>query len=318
MEETTGNQTRLSLYLTGATTCLGRVVTRQCVASGHTVTGQTVGSGGVALVREDGGLAVFDNPYRAGEIVSSLRMARADVLLNLAPQVFNQVPQRKTHWDIRLLTEGTETALDAAEKAGVKFFVHVSYAFLYGDTGGEWVDESATSHAPGALEVFEAALNVEEWVLKSGVPSCVLRAGYIYGPQSEAFAALRDNLGRPVITGGNEAYSNWVYLDDLAQALILAAEQQKAGEVFNIVDDTPTSPRAFVNGFAESLGLAHPRPALPFLARPGKEQAALLENSVRVKNDKARTQLGWSPKYPGFRQGIEQALLYWRAGQSAT
>jgi nucleoside-diphosphate-sugar epimerase len=318
MDESTETKTGLSLYLTGATTYLGRAVTRQCVASGHTVTGQTVGAGGAILAREDGGLPVYDNPYRAGEIVSSLRMAQADVLLNLVPQVFNQVPQRKIDWDVRLLTEGTATALDAAEQAGVKFFIHVSYAFLYGDTGGEWVNETAASHAPGDLEAFDAALEAEKLVLNSNVPSCVLRAGYVYGPQSEAFAALHKSLGRPVVTGSDEAYSNWITVDDLVQALILAAEQQKAGEVFNIVDDTPATPQAFVNGFAESLGLAHPRVALPFLARPSKEQVALLDNSVRVKNDKAKTQLGWSPKYPDFRQGIEQALLYWRAAQPVT
>lgn len=307
----------LSVFITGGTNFVGRAVTRFLVAEGHAVTAMTVGTAGGNMVREDGGLPVYADPYRAGEIRSVLHMAQADVVLNLAPQAYNHIPNIKAKWDERVLTDGTETILEAAQAAGVKFFIHASYAFLYGDTGGEWVDESAPLRVPDDNLIFEAAVQAEKLVQASDMPSCILRVGYAYGPSSKALSELSSSLGRSVILGRDQAYSNWIHTDDLASALLLAADHQGTDEIFNIVDDEPATPVEFVNFFAESMGLPHPGRALPLLARPTKEQLILLDTSVKVKNEKAKEKLDWAPKYPSYRQGIEHTLLNWRAGEPA-
>ncbi len=316
MTETTAN-TALSFFITGATGCVGRAITPYLVAQGHRVTGMAWGTAEGDAVRAVGGLPFYADPYRAGEIRSGLAMAEADVLLHLAPQIPNHVPHQKADWNVHALTEGTAAALQAAQAADVKFFVHTSYAFLYGDTGGEWVDEDAPSHAPGDNLVFQAALEAEQMVLNSGLPACVLRVGYVYGPQCAALADLRNALRRSVNVGEATAWSNWIYIDDLAHALLQAAVQKEAGVIFNIVDDTPTTPGEFANYFAQSRGLPQPDAGLMgFLNRPGKEQAALLKNAVKVKNDRAKTRLDWQPKYPSYREGLDQTLLAWRAEEA--
>lgn len=313
MTETTAN-TALSFFITGATGCVGRATTAYLVAQGHRVTGMAWGTAEGEIVRANGGLPFYADPYRAGEIRSGLAMAEADVLLHLAPQIPNHVPHQKADWDARTLTEGTAATLQAAQAAGVNYVVHTSYAFLYGDTGGEWVDEDAPGHAPGNSPVFRAALEAEQMVWDSGLPACILRAGYVYGPQCAALVDLRDALGRSVNTGKADAWSNWIYVDDLAKALLQAAIQQEAGVLFNIVDDTPATPAEFANYFAESRGLPQPSAGLAsLLSRPNKEQAALLKNAVKVKNDRAKTRLNWQPKYPSYREGLDQTLLSWRA-----
>jgi nucleoside-diphosphate-sugar epimerase len=42
----------------------------------------------------------------------------------------------------------------------------------------------------------------------------------------------------------------------------------------------------------------------------------LLNGSAKAKTDKAKSQLGWKPKFPNQKQGIEQALLTWRAHEA--
>ena len=121
--------TPLSVFITGATSALGREVTRQLKAAGHRVTGATDGYENAALVRADGGIPAYPNLMRAGEIKSILLAAKVDVVINLAPQLANHLPQQRSNWDTALLDQGVAALLEASQAAGVKFVVHTSYAF---------------------------------------------------------------------------------------------------------------------------------------------------------------------------------------------
>ena len=299
----------LSVFVTGASGFFGRAVTRALVAGGNSVTGQTNGSSGASAVREDGGLPCYSDLTRAGEIKSMLTMAKADVVVHMATQAFNHIPHRNGVWDEDFLHRSTAAVLEAAQTAGVKLLILPTYAFIYGDTKGEWVDETATRKG----DLIHAA-KMEDSVLNSGIGT-VLRSGYVYGAGSEALKAVANALrnGRSVILGSSSAYSNWIHAQDLARAVALAAAQMPAGEVFNIVDDTPTSPPQFIANFADSLGLHAPSRGMSFFNRPSKTQATLLTTSLRVKNDKAKQKLGWTPKYANSKQGLDDVMVEWRA-----
>jgi hypothetical protein len=55
-----------------------------------------------------------------------------------------------------------------------------------------------------------------------------------------------------------------------------------------------------------------------FLTRSTTSEVSetLLNTSIRARNDKARQVLGWKPRYPSFRAGIDHALLLSRAGET--
>jgi nucleoside-diphosphate-sugar epimerase len=314
--------TPLKVFITGATDALGREVTRQLVARGCRVAGMTQGVQGAQTVRQDGGIPVYGDSLRAGEIKSAIHMAEADVVMHLAAQHPNHIPQRSTVWDERVLLDSINAVLEAAK--GVKFLIYPSYAFLYGDTHGEWVDESAPRLKPRNNVIFRAALEVEDRVLNSGVPACILRAGFVYGAEGDGNLAFRESLrqGKPLVISEGHTYSNWIYAGDLASAAIRAAERQPSGAIFNVVDDEPVSPATFVDHFAERLGLSRAvrlpsRPAFASRNATTEMQRALWDMSLRVKNDRAKTELGWTPRYPTYREGIEQTLLMWRAEQAA-
>lgn len=304
----------LSVFVTGATTFAGRSVTQLLSRHGHQVTGVTDGSVGAGKVREDGGLPVYTDLRRAAELKSGLEMVKADALVHVAPLAYNHVPHYKANWDAGTLAQTANAVMEAAKAAGVKFVLFASYAFLYGDTGGEWVDESARLHAPADLPVFQAAVQAEKHALSSG--AAVLRCGFVYGPYSQALKHLADRLsvGRAVLPG-NAHYANWVHAEDVARAVLAALSQQKPGEAFNIVDDTPASTAEFIGALAENLGVGHPTGGL--FTRPSQTQTALLNQSLRAKNDKAKADLGWAVKYPSYRQGIDHTLMTWRAGETA-
>jgi nucleoside-diphosphate-sugar epimerase len=325
--ETPTTSTPFNVFITSATDAVGREVTRQLAARGNRVTGLTQGADGAQTVRHDGGIAAFGDPLRAGELKSLMLAAEADVAMHLATQAYNGVPMRATAWDEASdkLVRGTAAFLEAAKAKGVKFVVYISYAFLYGDTHDEWVDETAPRLRPskyGNHPALRAAIEAEDMVLNSGVPACILRAGFVYGPYGEGNLALREAIqqGKPLVVNDGHQYSNWVYGADLASAAILAAHKQPAGEIFNVVDDAPLPPAQFLDHFAAAFGVqkaaripAGRIPGLPTRQTTTEMQRILWDMSLRVKNDKAKAQLSWSPRFPTYREGIEQTLLAWRA-----
>jgi 2-alkyl-3-oxoalkanoate reductase len=312
------NSIPLNVVVTAASSALGRETVRQLVARGHVVTGCTQGADGATMVRQDGGLPAYPDLLRAGEIKSILQMAKADVVVNLAPQLANILPTRNIPWEEneRLLTEGTAALLQAVEGTTVKSIIHTSTTRVYGDAHGEWVDETRTTSRDAALR---ATAQAEKDLLGSSVHTTVLRAGIVYGGDAgtqELSEAI--HRGRTVFLGDAHAYQNWVYVADLARAVVLATEQQPAGEIFNITDNTPISAVEFAGYLAGGIGLPLPNnsASTPEFARRLSVlpiQETLLNASVRARNDKAKQGLGWTPRYGDYKAGIEQTLLLQRS-----
>jgi nucleoside-diphosphate-sugar epimerase len=156
-------------------------------------------------------------------------------------------------------------------------------------------------------------------VKNSGQPYCILRLGYLYGPQYQDLALYVKSfkLGRPYYSGPPEHLSNWVRFEDAAQAVELAAQRKPKGEVFNIVDGTPVSFGDFIDFFAVKQGRSRPV-HLPMWGTPmfrliiKHQQTELLKIITTVKNDKAKAKLGWEPAYPDYKKGITQIINLWR------
>ena len=310
------NTSPLNIFITGGTTGVGREACRQAKARGHNVTVLTQGSEGAVKARQDGALPAYSDVTRAGELRSLFQMAQTDVMLHLAAQAGNGFPLSggyEAHE--RMMAESAQSVVAAALAAGVKFVVYASFASVYGDTHGEWLTEDGHGHEDRA---FRPALAAEHHVLASGVPACVLRAGFNYGAEDAASQTLANAVrnGR-LYLGDSHTILNWIHTADLAQAALLAAEQQPSGHIFNIVDNEPTSATAFAGHLATSLGLRPPAaenmPAFALRRMTSDMQRTLLATSARLKNDKAKSVLGWTPKYPTIQSGLEQMLLSWRA-----
>ncbi|MEO8395453.1 MAG: NAD(P)-dependent oxidoreductase, partial [Chloroflexota bacterium] len=274
--------TPLSIFITGATGALGREVTRQLKAAGHRITGATQGYENAVLVRADGGIPAYPDLMRAGEIRSILTAAKVDVVINLAPQLANHLPQQRAKWDAPLMDEGVGALIEACQAAGVKFLVHTSYAFA---------DED--SEALSAM--LESVKAGEQKVLKGAVPGCVLRMGFVYGAESPELVATRDTLlmGRMIDSGADKSHACWINAPDAARAVILAALQRPAGALLTVVEDQAASPADFMSYFADSQGMSRPGHAPRFAAwaQPTAQQVALMSLNPHVSSADAKAKL---------------------------
>jgi nucleoside-diphosphate-sugar epimerase len=108
----------------------------------------------------------------------------------------------------------------------------------------------------------------------------------------------------PVIGDGGGIWS-FVHLDDAAAATVLALERGATG-VYNIVDDDPAPVREWLPTLAEAIGakppLHVPRWAAKIVA--GSAVMVLMTESRGASNAKAKRDLGWTLRYPSWRDGF--------------
>ena len=179
-------------------------------------------------------------------------------------------------------------------------FVYVSSTGVYGQTGGEEVDESAPTEP--AEESGRVVLEAER-LLRERLPGAVvLRFAGIYGPgrviRRQAIAA-----GEPIV-GDPEKWLNLIHVEDGAAAVLAAEEGAAPGAVYNVCDDRPARRRDFYEELARLLGAPAPRfvPPAPGAPPPPHERA-----NRRILNRRLRA-LGWGPRYPSFREGLPASL----------
>ena len=131
-----------------------------------------------------------------------------------------------------------------------------------------------------------------------------LRYGSFYGaPNDELVGAVRRRVFPIVGDGGG--VTSFIHLDDAAAATVLALEYDHPG-ILNIVDDEPAPAREWLPVLAEVLGAKRPRHIPRWLARVfGGEAVAMMTTEARgASNARAKRELGWTLRYPSWRQGF--------------
>ncbi len=311
----------LRVFVTGAATELGRETTRQLVAAGHHVTGLAPEEKLAEKVRADGGLPVVGDGADATALGDALRAARADVVLHLAPQWANSLLHDGHKWKgyAASLTAEARALAEACEAARVSYLVTGSFALLYGNAHD--ATEETPLVAPGGDPAFVAAIEVEGIVRGAGVPSAVVRLGYLYGPAFKDLALYERSFRwrRPYLSGPKKARANFVHVEDAARALVAVAERRPEGAIFNAVDGTPASFVAFMDYFATALGFSRPLhiPRWGYgLARSfiAPQHIELVRLVTTVRADRIREAVGWLPTYPGYRAGLDATIRAMRNG----
>lgn len=131
-----------------------------------------------------------------------------------------------------------------------------------------------------------------------------LRYGLLYGEDAGAVARMLRKRALPVARrGGKLAF---VDHQDAAAATVAAVEWGHGGQAYNIVDDTPATFRELITGIAQARQAPKPlvMPGWLFKLAAPYGGAVLGDVSLQVSNAKAKRDLGWSPRYPAFRDGI--------------
>jgi nucleoside-diphosphate-sugar epimerase len=173
----------------------------------------------------------------------------------------------------------------------------VSSSSVYGQQEGEWVDESSPAVAAGYSG--RVMLEAEQLALKSGIPASVVRLTGIYGPGREWLLTQVRRGYRVVVEP--PLYANRIHADDAAGLMACLLEADRRGvaldDVYIGVDDEPAALADVVGWLREYLGVTE----------WADNDSVRRTGSKRCSNARARA-LGWTPKYPSFREGYAAIL----------
>lgn len=198
----------------------------------------------------------------------------------------------------RTYLEGARCLVDALAANPPRKLVFTSSTSVYGQDDGSRVDE--TSPAEPATETGRILRESENVVLDAvgkGIPSVVLRVAGIYGPgRDRTFRQLLS--GQAVIENDGSRHVNMIHRDDVVTAIVAALKRGCPGEIYNVVDDAPTRQSEFLGWLAGTLGTP-----MPARVDPASSMKQRRVTNKRVNNNKARTELGWQPAFPTFREG---------------
>lgn len=280
----------MRVFVAGATGAVGRRLLPLLLEAGHEVIAATrrpekLATLGVRGVRLD---------LRDREaVLAAVRDVRPDVVMH---QV-TDLADRDFDANARVRITGTRNLVDAALGAGVRRMVAQSIAFAYapGDGPARESDPLHLDAPPPRGRTLEGVVGLEQAVaeMPEGV---VLRYGTLYGdgtwyaPGGAVAESVR--AGKLRATPG---VTSFLHVDDAARSAI-AALDWPAG-VVNIVDDEPASGTQWVPYLAALLGA--PSPPLAERANPWERGAT---------NAKARKDLGWTPLWPGWRNGFRNVF----------
>ena len=157
---------------------------------------------------------------------------------------------------------------------------------------------------------MRARVRVEQdWRARIGDRLAVLRLGGIYGPGRNALVELRAGRARRIVKPGQ--VFNRIHVDDAATA-IMGGIRREQGGAWNIVDDEPAPPQDVI-GYAASLMGIDPPPELPFAGADLSPMArSFYAGNRRIRNVRAKQELGLAFAYPTYRSGLE---ALWAAGE---
>jgi len=163
----------------------------------------------------------------------------------------------------RVTVEGTRAVLDAALAARAARVVHVSTMVVYGIGIEGVLDERAPKQRTG-VGYADTKLEAEELVLRyaseHGAPVTIVQPTAVYGPYAPSWTErVIDALltRRLILVDGGVGLANPVYVDDVVDALLLAATRDEAvGEAFLIASGERVTWREFLGRYEAMLGVS--------------------------------------------------------------
>ncbi len=185
-------------------------------------------------------------------------------------------------------------------------FVAQSFALMRFARTGRPVktEDDALDPTPldGMRKTAAAMSHLERAVTAAG--GIVLRYGGFYGADNDGLVEPVRRRRFPIVGDGGGVLS-FVHLDDAAAATVLALEHDGPA-IYNIVDDEPAPVREWLPVLARALGAKPPRRVPVWLATLlAGEIAVMLGTEARgASNAKAKRELGWTLRYPTWRQGF--------------
>lgn len=215
---------------------------------------------------------------------------------------------------IRTNVLGTHTLLEAAKKAKIDRFVHVSTDEVYGSIeDGSWPEtDPLQPNSPYAASKASSDLLVRSYFKTHGLNTVITRCSNNYGPYQHPekliplFTTNLINGDKVPLYGNGLNVRDWLHVDDHCNGIHLALTKGKAGEIYNI------------GGSTELNNVEITKLILASFNKTWEESVALVEDRkghdfrYSVSWEKAHSELGYSPQVD-FTHGLGETIRWYVA-----
>lgn len=191
---------------------------------------------------------------------------------------------------------------DILAAPNLRWIGYYSTIGVYGDAGGQWIDETAPPAPLSARNRYRVEAE-DAWralAEEKHIPLAILRLAGIYGPGRSPFDKLRNGTARRIHKPGQ--VFNRIHVDDIAAITARAALGGVEG-TFNVSDDEPAPPQDVIAHAASLMGVAPP-PEIAFAEADLSPMArSFYSGNRRVSNAKIKAALGYELLHPTYREG---------------
>jgi nucleoside-diphosphate-sugar epimerase len=258
----------------------------------------------------------------------------AEVVFHLAAAFRQLDVSKQYYWDVNV--EGTRYLAESAYRAGVRKFVYCSTQGVHGHIQNPPGDENSPIAPEDYYQYtkYEGEKVVNQIVAQTGFDATIVRPTAIYGPGDPARFLLlyrRSQKGSFLMFGSGRTFYHPVYIDNLVDCLILAAEKGKKGEAYIAADEHYHTLNDLIKYVARSMGVDLKITYCPFwplycaavicemACRPLRVSPPLFRRRVdwfrqvrAFRIDKAERDLGYRPKV-GIEEGLKSTADWYRA-----
>ncbi|WP_156760171.1 dTDP-glucose 4,6-dehydratase [Microbacterium karelineae] len=214
---------------------------------------------------------------------------------------------------------GTYTLLEAARRHDVRLH-HISTDEVYGDLeldDPQRFTETTPYNPSSPYSSTKAAsdLLVRAWVRSFGVRATISNCSNNYGPFQHVEKFIPRQITnvirgiRPKLYGTGENVRDWIHADDHSSAVLAILDRGAIGETYLIGADGEESNKDVVETILDLMG-KDPGDYDLVADRPGHDLRYAIDSS------RLRAELGWRPQYPGFREGLEATIRWYRDNES--
>jgi len=221
---------------------------------------------------------------------------------------------------VRINVTGTVNVFEASRRNGVGRTVLASTVWVYAGAHGDApLDESAPFHLPSAGHIYTSSKIAGELIAHNynelyDTPFTILRYGIPFGPRMREQLVIprfvRMALDGDTITvhGDGSQFRNYVYVEDLADAHVLALSKDAENDVFNLEGAEPITIRRVTEAIRECLDI--PMTVEFGESRPGDYAGK------EVSREKVKRVLGWVPT-TSFEDGMRSYVDWYLADTEA-
>ena len=307
------------VIVTGGAGFIGSHIVDLLLARGHEVEViDDLSSGRVANLPAAVKLHQLD--IRSVEARRVVEQMKPDGIIHAAAQMSVRMSMEDPTFDTSVNVSGLVNILDALSRsrssaAAAPFFVFLS-------TGGAIYGEQESFPATEAHRLQPASvyglskrvgeLYLDFWARELNLPFAALRLGNVYGPRQNphgeagVVAIFNQKLLRgetPTINGSGEQTRDFVYVSDVARAVVTAFEKRVSG-IFNVGTGKETSVNALYALIGDAVG--HRPSPQRVAAKAGEQMRSVIDASA------ADSALDWRPEV-SLERGLESTTAWFRS-----